>query len=119
MAPRRNNFILKGQEYFNYLVQEFGYELLGIEYHEYADSIIYQNTLLDRRIVLYNAYHPVDYGFELQLYRPSVSIESVDREFQIYKLKEEQDDTQEYLRACSEEFLDKYRGIIEGTEWVN
>ena len=114
----RQNFIEKTQVYFGYLIKDYGYTFIGIEQSDWADKLTYENISIDRKIVLSNSYHPADYGFEIQRYRPSVSINHSDREFQIYVLKEKQDNDQEYLLKASEQLRNQYFGIINGENWI-
>ncbi len=99
----RQNFIEKVEIYFDYLTKDYGYTFIGIEQSDWNDKVTYENIAVDRKVVLSNSYHPMDYGFEIQWYRPSVSTNHSDREFQIYVLKENQDNDQECLSKTSEQ----------------
>ena len=114
----RQNFIEKTQVFFKYLINDYGYTFLGIEQSDWSDKLTYENAAIDRKVVFSNSYHPADYGFEIQWYRPSVSTNHSDREFQIYVLKENQDDDQEYLAKSAEQLRNQYFGIIKGENWI-
>ncbi len=76
---KRNNFIDKTIENFKYLVNDFGYSGPTHRIGQQDDGTIildefhYENKLADRLVTVSNAYHPVDYGFEICVYRPSIS----------------------------------------------
>ncbi len=121
---RRRNFIEKVNRKFAFLCSEFGY--VGPQHSVdeqqngsvISEKLTYTNRSVDRQIVFYNAYHPVDYGFELQLFRPSVSSEYSQRELIYYVLKEQQDDEQSYLEAVVGLLNDDYCSIITGKTWI-
>jgi len=114
----RQNYIKKVQIFFDYLTTDYGYTFIGIKQSDWTDKVIYENSKIDRKIVLSNSYHPSDYGFEIQWYRPSISTNNSDREFQIYVLKEMQDVDQEYLSKSAEQLKNQYFGIIKGENWI-
>ena len=118
LVKRRQNFIEKVQILFNYLTQEYGYTPGQLEQFEWTDEISYENKSIDRKVILSNSYHPVDYGFEIQWYRPSISTKHSDREFQIFVLKEDQSDEQEYLLDAAERLRDQFEKIIKGENWI-
>lgn len=74
----------------------------------------YSNHSIDRKIVFYNAYHPVDYGFELQFYKPSISTRITDCVIVHYVLKEKQDIEQSYLVDVVELLKYDYLEILPG-----
>jgi hypothetical protein len=120
---KRRNFIERGTLLFSFLCDEFSYSGPVHSFYQQpngvviADYLQYDNEEIDRRIVLKNAYHPVDYGFELQFFRPSVSTRHADRFMAHYVLKEEQDVEQSYLLGAAALAKDKYRKVIDGEEW--
>jgi hypothetical protein len=120
---KRNNFLEQATFLFSFLRDEFGYSGPVHSFHQQpngiviADNLQYDNEQIDRRIVLQNAYHPVDHGFELQFYRPSVSTRHADRFLAHYVLKEEQDIQQSYLHSVAVLAKDKYRRVINGEDW--
>jgi hypothetical protein len=122
---RRRNFIEQAMKHFEFLCIEFDYSQPEHSLHQQpngvviADSLDYLNVKIDRLIVLWNAYHPVDYGFELQFFRPSISTRHADRFIAHYVLKEDQDIEQSYLPEVAALAIDKYRKVIEGEEWPN
>src|ERR1051325_7161475 len=104
---KRNNFIAKTIENFIYLVNDFGYSQ---PFHENSkqengviilDALHYENKSADRLVMISNAYHPVDYGFEICIYRPSISTDYSGREILFYVLKEKQDIEQTYIPTIS------------------
>ncbi len=101
---KRQNFIERSQKLFDFLVKDYGYNkpvhVAGRRQEDGTilhDEIKYEKQMDDKTIVLFNSYHPVDYGFELRIFTPSISIQSKDREILFYVLKEDQDMEQSYL----------------------
>ncbi len=118
---KRRNFIEKTKVYFQYLIDSFQY---SEPIHDFGtqsngvvlfDKITYVNKKRDRMIILYNAYHPIDYGFEVQCYRPSVSIDRNSMLKPYYVLKEDQDIEQSYLRRIALAFKQVWRHNIRKT----
>ncbi|GAA4327251.1 hypothetical protein GCM10023115_24880 [Pontixanthobacter gangjinensis] len=116
---KSKNFIEKVQVHFNYLITDYGYKMIEIQENDIDDKITYLNKDLDRQLTLYNSYHPADYGFEAQWFRPSISTNHSDREFQLYVLQENQDIEQEYLAKIAERLRSQFEGIIKGTNWIS
>jgi hypothetical protein len=108
---------------FSFLCDEFGYSGPVHSFSQQpngvviADYLQYDNDEIDRRIILENAYHPVDYGFELQFFRPSISTRHADRFMAHFVLKVDQDVEQNYLESVATIAKDKYRKVITGEEW--
>ena len=117
LDTRRKNFIEKALECFKFLTDDYGYDLVEITDTKTSDEIVYENSELDRRVIIYNSYHPVDYGFEIQWYRPSISTNHADREFQLYLNKEDQNDNQDYLTDFSSKLRSDYQEVIKGKMW--
>jgi hypothetical protein len=118
LMKRRQNFTEKSLRYFDYLTKEFGYTFKGKEQSDWTDRLIYENSAVDRMVIISNEYHPVDYGFEIQWFKPTVSKNHSDREFQICVLKENQDDSQEYLSGVADQVRNQFEGIIKGENWI-
>ncbi len=120
---RRKNFIEGATRHFRFLRDIHGYT--GPE-HTFSqqengsitsDALKYTHPSIDRLIVLYNAYHPADYGFEVQLYRPSLSIRPAERMLLYWVLKEDQDVAQTYLEKAARTVRQRFIPIIAGHEW--
>lgn len=122
---KRIHFIEKATNHFRFLCDEFGYSGPKHTMHEQenevviADRLEFSNDSIDRVIVLYNAYHPNDYGFELHIYRPSISMKHSERLMMYYVLKEDQDIEQTYLIAAAKFLREQCMDIIAGQEWKN
>ena len=99
---KRKNFLDKTQKYFEFLVAEFGFNEPIHFSSEQSNGTVIQDRLeydrMDKKITILNAYHPVDYGFEINLTEKgngrTVMLHSV--------LKENQDIEQNYLKSASE-----------------
>lgn len=122
---KRKNFIEKSIKFFNYLCDEFEYlPPIHSTYKQpngviITDSLEYLNESIDRLVIICNAYHPVDYGFEVQLYRPSISTNPPDRIMVYPVLKEDQDIEQAYIEKAAEFVREKYTEVLLGNEWIN
>ena len=104
---KRRNFIVKVQKHFEFLVLELNFELQPIISHAQPngtvilDEIIYKRK--DKNVIISNAYHPVDYGFEINI----TDVESRTSKM-IYELvKEKQDISQSYIVDASINLRDK------------
>ncbi|MDJ0829209.1 MAG: hypothetical protein QNI92_05110 [Desulfobacterales bacterium] len=123
-ALKRQNFVAKVTKYFGFLSKDYGYVGPEHDFHKQpngtitCDSLMYTNTALDRQVVFYNAYHPVDYGFELQFYIPSISTEHADRVIAHYVLKENQDIGQTYLDDVVKLLKTDLVDVLTGQRWV-
>ncbi|MFN8282582.1 MAG: hypothetical protein U0U67_05170 [Chitinophagales bacterium] len=107
---KRTNFINKAKKYFEFLEKDFGFNtfihLISKQPNEVIikDELVYENMLTNKKIKISNAYHPVDYGFEINIIRNSDS----QNEMLFFLLKEEQDIEQEYLK----EYAEKLRNYL-------
>ena len=101
---KRKNFINNTQKYFKFLETEFEFIKPNHRFSEQengtiiADYIEYENTLLNKKVVISNHYHPVDYGFEIHV----IDMENGMKKGLCYVLKEKQDIKQEYLKEYVE-----------------
>lgn len=96
---KRQNFIANTKRYFDFLVQDMGYSApIHIESVQSNGAVIrdtfeYRNPISDSLITILNAYHPVDYGFEIHL----GDTKGGDSEMIEFILKEDQDLEQTYI----------------------
>ena len=120
---KRKCFIEKTIKYFNFLVTDFGYKE---PFHkisqqengtEILDEFIYENRNVDRLVTVSNAYHPVDYGFEICFYKPSISTAYGKREMVYYLLKDDQDIEQSYLEQAARTLKDDFDIYLKGYKW--
>lgn len=99
---KRNNFIEKTKKYFNFLVSNLDFERPSHRFHEQDNGTItrdeFQYEGRNSTIVILNAYHPVDYGFEINLTDKLTG----KTEMIHYVLKERQDIEQSYLKKVAE-----------------
>ena len=95
---KRKNFINNTQKYFKFLEAEFKFNKSNHLFSKQpngtviSDKIEYENTF--RKIIISNSYHPVDYGFEINV----IDKEKGTNEMLCFVLKEKQDLKQEYLK---------------------
>lgn len=99
---KRQNFIKKTKLNFDFLVSEFGFNEPEHFTSEQANGAIIQDRIeydrTDKKLTLLNSYHPVDYGFEINLTDKENGVKEM-----IYQvLKENQDIEQSYLKSASE-----------------
>lgn len=68
---RNPDFLNKVEQEFAYLVSEFGYrEPEAVEAHAplFRDKVVYVSEAAQRKVEIMNAYHPYDYGFEVNIH---------------------------------------------------
>lgn len=120
---KRNNFINNTLKYFEFLCSEYGFDKPihdeciqenGVILNDYLK---YENRSIDRLIVISNSYHPVDYGFEINFYKPSISIKHGDSKMVYYVLKEKQDVEQSYLFEAAKVLKNDFEKQIKGETW--
>jgi hypothetical protein len=120
---KRKNFRSKALELFGFLVGEFGYSKPILTKAEQKNGVVisdrfeYRNESIDRLILVHNDYHPVDYGFAIEIYRPSISERYGDGILAFHILKEDQDINQWYLLEAAKVFRDQYQEVIAGRDW--
>lgn len=114
---RRSNYIKKAKEHFAFLIHDYEYELTEQESSDTSDELHYLNKKNDRLIVLSNQYHPNDYGFEVQFYKPSTSTNHPDREMPLYRLKEDQDEDSNFLSEMALSLEENFKDEILGLSW--
>jgi hypothetical protein len=121
---KRQNFIENTRKCFMFLVKDFGYSEPIYKFYQQENGTIiedefrFENIIVDRLLIVSNAYHPYDYGFEVNFYRPSVASSYEHREMRIYIKKEEQDLEQTYIEQAAIE-LRKYREVLTGVKWFD
>lgn len=100
----RKNFIAKTKLYFDFLTTEFDFDKPIYTFSEQSNGVVitdkfeFNNSDKNLKIVVSNSYHPVDYGFEINLTDLKTGTEEL---IQIV-LKENQDIEQSYLEKASE-----------------
>lgn len=117
---RCKNFRDKARVSFNYLVEEFNYELKH-ESDRYksgsiiVDTLIYTNEKRNRIIKISNSFHPKDYGFKLTVLDTSQIHNNVMSEKLLFNtLLINQDIGQNYLEQTAEKLKEFYTKVIEG-----
>ena len=101
---KRKNFINNTQKYFKFLETEFGFNKPNCRFFEQengtiiSDHVEYESIPSNKKIIISNNYHPVDYGFEINI----INTKGGTNEMLCYVLKEKQDIKQEYLKEQAE-----------------
>lgn len=119
---KRKNFLEKTLSNFYFLVSEFGYNEPSHKFWQQdngsitRDEFRYENLIADRGICIVNAYHPVDYGFEINFYKPSDKTARRTEEMVYYVLKEDQDIEQSYLEQAAKTLKSNFFPVIKGQE---
>lgn len=125
---KRNNFLNNSLQFFSFLVHELGYQNPKIkeegndDYITY-DEITFENRNINRLVMVCNAYHPNDYGFEINIYDLSQGDELhgdnlPNREMIYYKLKEDQDVSQSYIEKAASTIKKEHLDILRGTKLI-
>lgn len=114
---KRKNFVNKSLISFKYLVDEFEFEEPKIAFFRQEngtiidDELMYNNKKLNKSIRISNQYHPVDYGFEINIF-PFDNYNVDKGEMLFFKLKENQDIEQNYLIEMAEELKQYIRAFV-------
>lgn len=122
---KRSNFIFKTLKHFDYLITDFNYSGPEISFGKQengtiiSDKIFYYNKEKDRAVGISNSYHPVDYGFEIKLYRNLTGETYSESKMVLYMLKEKQDTEQDYILNLAKELVDSYSDILNGLSWLD
>jgi len=122
---KRKNFTENSMNLFHFLCEDYGYLDPVHSFSQQpnrvitSDSFKYLNDSVDRLVVIINAYHPIDYGFQVMLYRPSISTLYSEGVMVYYVLKEDQDINQTFLTDASQFVRDNYDSVLLGNDWIN
>lgn len=102
---KRNNFVNKIKLYFEFLTSEFGFNKPNHKFSQQPNCTIINDTFefinagKNLKILILNSYHPIDYGFEINLIDLITETEEM-----IYNvLKENQDVDQNYLEKIAQD----------------
>ncbi len=106
---KRNNFIEKIKNCFEFLVLDFGYDIPVYKKYEQSNGTIIRDEFVfvkkNKTIRMLNAYHPADYGFEIFMQ----NIETAKEDLLYYELKEKQDINQNYLKNIAILLKNEYK----------
>lgn len=112
---KRKNFINNTRKYFKFLETEFGFSKPKHQFYKQengtviSDRMEYENILLNKKIVVKNDYHPVDYGFHIDI----IDMKSGTKEMLCYVLKEKQDIKQAYLKEQAEILINYCKQVCQ------
>ncbi len=109
---KRKNFIEKVKKYFEFLKLEYNYNYKNcMQPNKVVTQDLFEFIGDKNKIIISNSYHPVDYGFEINI----IDLKTEKKEMIYFKLKEEQDIEQKYIIEASE-VLKKF---INNTKFLN
>lgn len=91
IANAGHEFKTRVRETFGFLVEEFGFEPAVDQSTAYAHRLLYRNGARDQLVEVLNAFHGIDYGFEVNLYLASGPRSVGDRNMVYCKVKEDQE----------------------------
>ena len=120
---KRKNFLENALKHFAFLVSEFGYREPVYEFYKQENGVVikdefkYENKAADRLIIVSNSYHPVDFGFEICVYKASRAILYDKREIAYSQLKENQDTEQSYLAEAATILKNNFTSQLKGEDW--
>ena len=115
---KRQNFKEKTLKHFDFLVNEFGYsqpilsESIQPNGTVISDRFEYKNFTAEKTIHISNAYHPVDYGFEVTYWNTLNARKFEGGNLLEFCLKENQDLEQNYIVNIAEIVKEKYTDLI-------
>ncbi|MCW8195600.1 hypothetical protein F6455_12450 [Proteobacteria bacterium 005FR1] len=94
---------------FAFLTTEFGFEPALDESSAYSHRLTFRNLHSNQLVEVVNAFHGVDYGFEVNIHLASHSRLLDQRNMVYYQLKEDQDVEFAYLA----EAVEKLRSVLQ------
>lgn len=95
---------------FKFLIDEFGFEAPVKRDGKYSYAISYEHPDAGVAVILSNAYHPVDYGFEITL-DPLGQELGDERNVVFFTLKEDQDREYRFLSSGAEALRSAVRDL--------
>jgi len=99
---KRENFIDKSITQFGFLVSVYRYDSPIHRIFKQANGVVtcdeFEYAGSQKTIIIHNAYHPVDYGFEINI----INHLTKDSDMVYHVLKEQQDMEQSYLPKAAE-----------------
>lgn len=101
---KRKNFVDKTKVYFEFLTIEYDFDEPIYTFSKQSNGVVitekfeFNNADKNLKIIVSNSYHPVDYGFEINL----TDLKTGTEEMIESVLKEHQDIEQSYLKNASE-----------------
>jgi hypothetical protein len=118
IAKNGPQFISKTKEAFTFLTTNFNYgeptDESGLS--KYRHILVYRNKASLHIIEVLNAYHPVDYGFEVNFYHSEADRKNRKKtEMVYYKLKEDQNPDLKFI----EEGATKLKDFLNADKTVN
>ncbi len=101
---KRKNFVDKTKLFFEFLISEFDFDEPNYTFSKQSNGTVitdrfeFNNTNRNFKIIISNDYHPVDYGFEINL----IDLNTGTKETIHSVLKENQDIEQNFLEKEAE-----------------
>ena len=111
---KRENFKNESLTHFRFLVTDLGYDEPKLSDYTQpngtttSDIIEYKNLEQKKTVQIKNSYHPVDYGFEFNLWNSITDLNRGDGNMLEYVAKEEQDVEQTYIKKVADLIKDKH-----------
>jgi len=108
---KRKNFVSKAKLFFKFLQTEFNFREPEYSYSEQANGIVISDKFVFKNIdesiqlTISNAYHPNDYGFEINF----KEVQTGEEELIHHVLMENQDTEQNYLVRAAEILKTSFR----------
>lgn len=118
---KRKNFKQETLQHFQFLVSDLNYDEPIYKFSEQengtvtSDSFFYRNPKINRVIAIKNQYHPYDYGFSIEVGLLDKYSDTNVGKLLLYKLKEEQDILQSYIKDLADKFRTEYLSQIDGS----
>jgi hypothetical protein len=91
IANAGHEFKARVQEAFGFLVTEFGFEPAIDRSSVYAHRLLFKNDARDQVVEVLDAFHGIDYGFEVNVHLASGPRQIDDRRMVYAKEKEDQE----------------------------
>lgn len=102
ISAAADEFKARVRTVFSFMESDYGFEPAADESGRYSHRLVFRCRARDQVVTIANAYHPVDYGFEVVLDSITDPSGVDDREIVFFKFKDEQEPGFPFLAEAAE-----------------
>lgn len=113
IAAAADDFKAQVRAAFSFLEREYGFEPAADESGRYSHRLVYRSRERNQEVTIANAFHPVDYGFEVVLDSITSPRGVEDRDIVYFQTKEKQQTGFAFLAEAAQSLRVRLRS--EGT----
>lgn len=113
---RHHDFLDRVKREFAYLVSDFGYgepDATESDAPLFRDTVVYANPAARRKIEILNAYHPYDYGYEINVH----DLQSGKTVMVDHVLRDDQDSALDFVARTAKRLRERARAQLAGAAW--